>query len=160
MQVIDAAGKRNACGHVTVVILLSAIGVRADDDPSLVAKAQPEQKDLTVKDEKRSREIPVRIYLPADKAVSPVVLFSHGLGGNREGSAFLGKHWALRGYAAVFLQHPGSDDSVWKNKPVAERMAALKQAAGLKDLERPTKRRQATSVRKQITMQPNVRNAW
>ena len=116
-----------------LLILLSAIGVRADYDPLLVAKAQPEQKDLTIKDEKRSREIPVRIYLPADKAASPVVLFSHGLGGNREGSAFLGKHWALRGYAAVFLQHPGSDDSVWKNKPVAERMAALKQAAGLKD---------------------------
>ena len=109
-----------------LLILLSAIGVRADYDPLLVAKAQPEQKDLTIKDEKRSREIPVRIYLPADKAASPVVLFSHGLGGNREGSAFLGKHWALRGYAAVFLQHPGSDDSVWKNKPVAERMAALK----------------------------------
>ena len=59
--------------------------------------------------------------------------FSHGLGGNREGSAFLGKHWAARGYIAVFLQHPGSDDSVWKDVPVAQRLAALKVAAGFKD---------------------------
>jgi len=71
--------------------------------------------------------------LPANKTAAPVVLFSHGLGGNREGSAFLGKHWAMRGYVAVFLQHPGSDDSVWKDLPVAQRMAALKQAAGLKE---------------------------
>lgn len=116
-----------------LLILVSASGLGADYDPLLTAKAQPDQKDLVVKDEKRSREIPIRVYLPKDTAAAPVVLFSHGLGGNREGSAFLGKHWALRGYVAVFLQHPGSDDSVWKDKPVAERMAALKQAAGLKD---------------------------
>lgn len=34
---------------------------------------------------------------------------------------------------ALFLQHPGSDDSVWKNLPVAQRMAAFKKAAGLKE---------------------------
>jgi predicted dienelactone hydrolase len=34
---------------------------------------------------------------------------------------------------AVFLQHPGSDESVWKNKPPAERMAAMRAAAGLEN---------------------------
>lgn len=116
-----------------MLILVLASSLRADYDPLLVAKTQPEHQDLVVKDEKRAREIPIRVYLPTDKAAAPVVLFSHGLGGNREGSAFLGKHWAQRGYVAVFLQHPGSDDSVWKDKPVGERMAALKQAAGLQD---------------------------
>ena len=61
------------------------------------------------------------------------MLFSHGLGGSREGSAYLGKHWAARGYVAVFLQHPGSDTSVWQDKPKAERMAAMRQAAGLEN---------------------------
>lgn len=116
-----------------LLILVSASGLGADYDPLLTTKVQPDQKDLVVKDVKRSREIPIRVYLPKDMVAAPVVLFSHGLGGNREGSAFLGKHWALRGYVAVFLQHPGSDDGVWKDKPVAERMGALKQAAGLKD---------------------------
>ncbi len=113
--------------------LVSATGLRADYDPLATDKASPEQKDLTIEEAKRSREIPIRVYLPADNAAAPVVLFSHGLGGNREGSAFLGKHWAKRGYVAVFLQHPGSDDNVWKDLPVAQRMAALKRAAGLKD---------------------------
>ena len=47
---------------------------------------------------------------PPDKRARAVVLFSHGLGGSREGSAYLGEHWAARGYVVVLLQHPGSDD--------------------------------------------------
>jgi predicted dienelactone hydrolase len=114
-------------------ILMSTSGLGADYDPLLIDTVQTKQKDVTIKDEKRSREIPIRFYLPPNETAAPVVLFSHGLGGNREGSAFLGKHWASRGYVAVFLQHRGSDDSVWKDLPVAHRMEALKQAAGLKE---------------------------
>jgi predicted dienelactone hydrolase len=58
-----------------------------------------------------------------------VVLFSHGLGGNRDGSPFLGKHWSARGYVTVFVQHPGSDDSVWKDVAPSERVAAMRRAA-------------------------------
>lgn len=89
----------------------------------------PKTIDLTVNDNARKRDIPIRVYLPLNKTQAPVVLFSHGLGGSREGSAFLGKHWASRGYIAVFLQHPGSDESIWKNKIPTQRMAAMKQAA-------------------------------
>ncbi|MGD0382066.1 MAG: dienelactone hydrolase [Thermoguttaceae bacterium] len=89
--------------------------------------------DITVKDEGRNREIPIRVYLPTQTTPQPVVLFSHGLGGSREGCAYLGEHWAARGYVAVFLQHPGSDSSVWKDKPIDERMADMRQAAGLQN---------------------------
>lgn len=85
--------------------------------------------DFTVSDAKRKRDIPVRVFLPPDPAPAPVVLFSHGLGGSREGNPYLGKHWSARGYVVVFLQHPGSDDSVWKNVPARERMAAMNRAA-------------------------------
>ncbi len=79
----------------------------------------------------RARDIPIRVYLPAAGARAPVVLFSHGLGGSRAGSAFLGRHWAARGYLAVFVQHPGSDESLWRDAPVGERMAALARGASL-----------------------------
>jgi predicted dienelactone hydrolase len=104
---------------------------RAAYDPLLVDKYQPEQSDMTVRDE--SREVPIRIYLPKERTAAPVVLFSHGLGGSREGSAYLGEHWALRGYVAVFLQHPGSDDTVWKGKEPAQRMSAMRAAASLEN---------------------------
>ncbi len=64
-----------------------------------------ETLDFTVKDQGRQREIPIRVYLPSEKAPAPVVLFSHGLGGSRAAYVYLGKHWALRGYVAVFLEH-------------------------------------------------------
>jgi len=110
---------------------LPASGRSAEYDPLLTAKAKPSQKEWTVVDSERSREIPLRVYLPAGTKPAPVVLFSHGLGGSRKGSSYLGEHWASRGYVAVFLQHPGSDASVWKDKPPAQRMSALRNAASL-----------------------------
>jgi predicted dienelactone hydrolase len=101
----------------------------AEYDPLLVASTKPDQRDFEVHDANRSRKFPIRVYLPNEEK-APVVLFSHGLGGTRSGCEYLGNHWAARGYAAVFLQHPGSDDSVWKDKPLGERMAARREAAG------------------------------
>jgi len=101
--------------------------------------------DFTVHDAKRNRDIPVRVFLPPEPregqsasapahSPTPVVFFSHGLGGNREGSAYLGEHWSARGYAVVYTQHPGSDDGVWKDVEPAERMAALGRAANAQNL--------------------------
>jgi predicted dienelactone hydrolase len=114
-----------------LVLSLAAVEAGAGNyDPLAVDPAfHPSHMDLTVHDAKRSRDLPVRVYLPTNTAPVPVILFSHGLGGSRTGSAFLGEQWAARGYVAVFLQHPGSDDSVWKDKPGPQRMPALNQAA-------------------------------
>jgi predicted dienelactone hydrolase len=38
-------------------------------------------------------------------------------------------HWSARGYVVVFLQHPGSDDLVWKDVPLRKRMKAMQEAA-------------------------------
>ena len=118
---------------VLLLILASADEVRANSyNPLAVDPAfHPSHVDMTVHDAARNRDIPVRIYLPTNTAPTPVILFSHGLGGSRAGSVFLGEHWAARGYVAVFLQHPGSDDSVWKNDLTWKGKRALKQAASL-----------------------------
>jgi predicted dienelactone hydrolase len=101
-------------------------------DPLVVTPAfRTATLDLTVTDASRRRNIPIRVYLPTNTAPAPVVLFSHGLGGARSGNVFLGEHWAGRGYVAVFLQHPGSDDAVWKAEARPQRMRAMQQAASL-----------------------------
>ena len=80
-------------------------------------------------DAKRDRDVPVKIYFPKDLTKpSPVVLFSHGLGGSREGYEYLGRHWAGCGFVSVHLQHLGSDDAVWKNVDPGERMKSMQRA--------------------------------
>lgn len=56
------------------------------------------------------RAVPVKIYYPSDRNdPAPVVIVSHGLGGSREGYAYLGRHLASYGYIAVHVTHEGSD---------------------------------------------------
>jgi predicted dienelactone hydrolase len=110
-------------------LLLAAQGIAAGYDPLDTPAARVESIALEVKDEARRRALPVRVYLPASAKAAPVVLFSHGLGGSRDNNPYLGNHWAGRGYVVVFVQHPGSDEGVWKGVAPAERMAAMKEAA-------------------------------
>lgn len=123
---------------LVVYFLVNALHIQAAEatyDPLHVAAADSaEVVDFTVKDATRNREIPIRVYLPPSKKAEPVVFFSHGLGGSREGNPYLGKHWAGRGYVVVFVQHAGSDTAVWKERPIAERMQAMRDAASGRNL--------------------------
>jgi dienelactone hydrolase len=74
------------------------------------------------RDEKRNRMVPVRLYLPsaeANRGVGnmPLIVFSHGIGGSREGYKYLGRSFAANGYASLHLQHVGSDRQLWAGNP-------------------------------------------
>lgn len=118
-----------------VMAMPAAAGGAGSYDPLAVPAVEAVRTlDLTVPDPARQRDLPVLVYLPPVAAgPAPVILFSHGLGGSRTGSAYLGRHWAARGYVAVFLQHPGSDVAVWQGKGRAEAVRALRQAADLEN---------------------------
>lgn len=92
--------------------LLCAAAALAVASPSR-AQSLPVQDELWT-DGVRGRSLPVRIRWPATPlgeaaADTPVVLFSHGLGGTRAGGAVWGEAWAAAGFAVLHLQHPGSD---------------------------------------------------
>ena len=90
--------------------------------------------DFIITDQARSRDIPIRVYALPETKNAPVVLFSHGLGGSRENGAYLGNHWAARGYVCVFMQHAGSDESVWKDAGRGQRLNAMRDAASGENL--------------------------
>ena len=78
-------------------------------------------------DKARDRDVPVKLYFPKTGAGPfPVIIFSHGLGGSRDGYEYLGRHWASYGYVSVHLQHLGSDTAVWKGQ--ARPMEAMRQS--------------------------------
>ncbi len=82
-------------------------------------------------DAARDRAVPVRLYLPdaaAPERPVPLVVFSHGIGGSRDGYSYLGRFWASQGYASLHLQHVGSDRSVWFGNPF-EVLGRLHEAA-------------------------------
>lgn len=112
--------------------LTSALG-QGSYHPLEIVGASDSKLELVAKGFAGLREIPVLLYLPESHLPAPVILFSHGLGGSRHHSAYLGKHWSARGYIAVFVQHTGSDESVWQGLPLKDRMPALKNAAGVKN---------------------------
>jgi dienelactone hydrolase len=82
-------------------------------------------------DPSRNRTVPVKIYAPSTITTEPfpLIIFSHGLGGSREGYEYLGQSWAAQGYVTVHLQHPGSDESVWQDVGLGQRMTAMRRAA-------------------------------
>ncbi|MDX2220507.1 MAG: alpha/beta fold hydrolase [Burkholderiales bacterium] len=84
-------------------------------------------------DAARKRPVPVKLYLPAkveDGAKLPLVLFSHGIGGSREGYRYLGRYFASMGYASLHVQHVGSDRQVWGGNPfqLVSRLSGAAQA--------------------------------
>ena len=62
--------------------------------------------------------MPVEIYFPVAEPAAkfPVIVFSHGLGGNREGGKQWAEHWASHGFVVVAMQHAGSDESLWQGE--------------------------------------------
>ena len=134
---VRAAGRE--AGYVrlvlgTVLVLALAASAPPPYDPLATGEgASVTPLDLTVRDESRHRDLPVRLYLPAGHEPRPLVLFSPGLGGSRESYAYLGQHWSRRGFVTCTLQHPGSDDAVWRDLPVRDRLPALRRAASLEN---------------------------
>lgn len=75
-------------------------------------------------DTARQRTLPWRLRLPAADGPWPLVLYSHGLGGSREGGQAWGEAWADAGMAVLHLQHPGSDSDTLRGGAQQLRAAA------------------------------------
>ncbi|MCE7887454.1 MAG: hypothetical protein DYH13_08165 [Alphaproteobacteria bacterium PRO2] len=71
-------------------------------------------------DSARGRTIPFKLYYPSGEGSPgkmPVIIWSHGYGGNRDGAGFLSRYVASHGYVIIHLTHTGSDSSLWEGKP-------------------------------------------
>jgi predicted dienelactone hydrolase len=70
--------------------------------------------DVVLTDPTRQREIPLKIYYPQNPpGPAPILLISHGMGGSRTSSNWMGRYLASHGYICIFLTHFGSDKSLF-----------------------------------------------
>lgn len=69
--------------------------------------------------DRNNRVIPYKIYYPSEHTLTapmPVIFWSHGFGGNRDGAGFIARHMAGKGYTVVHVTHQGSDSSLWEGR--------------------------------------------
>jgi predicted dienelactone hydrolase len=90
-------------------------------------------KDLQLRDQKRGKDLSVKIYHPAGRGPFPVVIFSHGFGGDKDAFEHLSRFLATHGYVCI---HPTHADSLRGKGGLKE---ALKEGALLKALSDPKK---------------------
>ncbi len=98
-----------------------------------------ETVDQSWEDAARKRTLPIRVVSPKSDgakadATFPVIVFSHGLGGSTAAGKLWSEHWASHGYIVVHIQHPGSDESIWKDKPLGQVETNLKSAMTMTNL--------------------------
>jgi predicted dienelactone hydrolase len=72
-------------------------------------------QDLTLHDAARGKDLPIRVYIPtaapsepALRSKLPLVIFSHGSGGDRRAAPKLLGHWASYGYVVIAPTHADS----------------------------------------------------
>lgn len=91
----------------------------ADADPAIepaqIAIARGEWIDTS----RNGRKISYKTYAPVNRTDGPfpVIIWSHGLGGSRDGAGFISRFIASHGYVVVHIQHPGTDSTLWEGKP-------------------------------------------
>ncbi|MBE9012185.1 alpha/beta hydrolase [Pseudanabaenaceae cyanobacterium LEGE 13415] len=85
-------------------------------DLTQTGQFQWNKQTLTIEDRDRSRTFPIDVYLPQSTTSRPVIVISHGLGGDRSTFSYLAEHLASYGFVVAVPEHPGSN---------AEQMQAL-----------------------------------
>jgi dienelactone hydrolase len=107
--------------RLAVILLLAGAGLPAAATAEAY-KAQAGPFAVTVElgswtdAAREGREVPFKLYLPKGAHEPlPIVVWSHGAGGSRDGAEYLGRHLASHGYAVFHLQHAGSDAAVLRD---------------------------------------------
>ncbi len=84
------------------------IGVPSLPDLAQTGPQTVTAETFTITDVERDRAMPIDLYLP-ETPNAPLIVFSHGLAGDRKGFAPMIQHLASHGYAVAALDHPGSN---------------------------------------------------
>lgn len=92
---------------------------RNDIDPATEPRRIMIERGVFTDEKRGGRNIPYKIYYPVEDGNDPlpVIIWSHGLGGSRDGGGFISRFLASHGYIIVHIQHIGTDSSLWEGKP-------------------------------------------
>ena len=96
--------------------------------------------DRTLRDATRGKDVPYRVSYPQEDGQYPVIVFSHGFGGNKDSFATVSRHWAGHGYVVIQPTHADGlgrrDGDRSAGGPTRGRLRAGGLVAGLNDPDR------------------------
>ena len=100
--------------------------VKSKDGPLKVDTAD----NLILQDAARKSELTCKVYFPNTGGPYPLILFSHGFGGNKDAFGTVGKHWASHGYIVISPTHA---DGLGRRKtnPSNEKPGVMTRPGGL-----------------------------
>lgn len=70
----------------------------------------PISKDISIKDVKRKKDIPIRVTFPKEEGKYPLIVFSHGMFGSGKMYGPLTEYWVSHGYVVIQPTHGDSLD--------------------------------------------------
>ncbi|ANV99627.1 hypothetical protein LMTR13_04985 [Bradyrhizobium icense] len=118
-----AKDMRRQLNAVLLACLVAALPAKGADAQVAIAKQEVapfRTVDFDWVDTSRGRRVPARLYWPGEASSGrvPLIVFSHGIGGTRNGYTYLARQWAAHGIASLHVQHTGSDSGVWFGNPL------------------------------------------
>lgn len=105
--------RRHCLRMGTALALVGSLPLRSFADTLAEDAPSFNTLDMDWEDPRRQRLVPVRLYMPQARYPVPLVVFSHGIGGSRQGYTWWGRNFARHGIASLHLQHVGSDRELW-----------------------------------------------
>jgi predicted dienelactone hydrolase len=90
------------------IILANPVGAETPD-PAKLGPYELLDIEKSLQDRSRNRLVETRVTIPSGNGPFPLVIVSHGLGGNKESHRSIGRHIASHGYIVFTPEHPFSN---------------------------------------------------
>ncbi len=110
---------------IASLLLVATVAAPAGEKPSAAPHEVQVHTEVVLKDARRGKDLAVRLYHPRDGGPYPVVIFSHGYGGNKDAFAYLSTFWASRGYVCIHPTHADAGLLTAKNLKGEEPLPGL-----------------------------------
>jgi|GEM_PF-159877 len=103
-----------------LIVLFAALPAMAADSGSL--------DDFVLHDKQRNKDLHMRITYPTEEGRFPVIIFSHGAGGSKDGYKYLINYWVKNGFVCIQPSHSDAITNTTDKEKVFQNLMGILKA--------------------------------